>query len=80
MKLETITLNAQRNVTLTAYRLDVGGEFGNIPRRPAVLVLPGGGYSMCSDREADPVALAYGNTPPEQVEQLDAALRQIPNP
>jgi len=59
MKTETITLNAERNVTLTACLLDVGGEFGNIPRRPAVLVLPGGGYAMCSDREADPVALAY---------------------
>lgn len=59
MKTEKITLNAERNVTLTAYLLDVGGEFGNIPKRPAVLVLPGGGYAMCSDREADPVALAY---------------------
>ena len=27
--------------------------------RPLMLVLPGGGYSMCSDREAEPVALAY---------------------
>ena len=59
MRIEQIVLNAERNVTLTAYLLDVGGEFGNIPRRPAVLVLPGGGYAMCSEREADPVALAY---------------------
>lgn len=59
MKIEHIVLNAARSVTLTAYLLDVGGEFGNIPKRPAVLVLPGGGYAMCSDREADPVALAY---------------------
>lgn len=28
-------------------------------QRPAMLVLPGGGYTICSDREADPVALAY---------------------
>ena len=27
--------------------------------RPAVLVLPGGGYFSCSDREAEPVALAF---------------------
>lgn len=59
MQIQTITLNAQRNVTLTAYLQSVGGEFPNIPRRPAILVIPGGGYSMCSDREADPVALAY---------------------
>ena len=37
----------------------MGGEFAPLARRPAVLVLPGGGYQMCSDREADPVALAY---------------------
>ena len=64
---------------LTAYLLDVGGGFGNIPKRPAVLVLPGGGYAMCSDGEADPVALAYGSTPQEVVTRLNAALRQIPN-
>ena len=44
---------------LTAYLQPVGGEFAPLARRPAVLVLPGGGYRMCSDREADPVALAY---------------------
>lgn len=59
MRVETITLNESRNVTLTAYLQEVGGEFHHIPKRPAVLVLPGGGYYMCSDREADPVALAF---------------------
>lgn len=59
MKTEIITLNSQRNVTLTAYLQPIGGEFPNIIKRPAMLVLPGGGYTMCSDREADPVALAY---------------------
>lgn len=59
MRTEKLTLNEQRNVTLTAYLQDVGGEFPNICKRPAILVLPGGGYSMCSDREADPIALAY---------------------
>ena len=28
-------------------------------KHPAMLVIPGGGYSMTSDREAEPVALAY---------------------
>ena len=59
MKTEIITLNSQRNVTLTAYLQPVAGEFYNIAKRPAILVLPGGGYTMCSDREADPVALTY---------------------
>ena len=59
MVTETIVLNEERNVTLTVYLQRVGGEFPSITRRPAVLVIPGGGYRMCSDREADPVALAY---------------------
>lgn len=59
MQIEKIVLNEKRNVTLTSFLQDVGGEFPNIPKRPAMLVLPGGGYSMCSDREAEPVALTY---------------------
>lgn len=59
MRIETIMLNEERKVTLTAYVQQVDGEFLNIPRRPAILVLPGGGYSMCSEREAEPVAFAY---------------------
>lgn len=35
---EKITLNEERNVTLTACLQDVGGEFGNIPKRPAPLL------------------------------------------
>lgn len=58
MKAEVLTLNKERNVTLTAYIQEVGGEFSFV-KRPAMLVLPGGGYTMCSDREADCVALAY---------------------
>lgn len=58
MKAETIVLNEARNVTLTAYIQDVDGEFG-FSKRPAMVVIPGGGYAMCSDREGDPVAMAY---------------------
>lgn len=59
MKNEVITLREERNVTLTAYLQEVGGEFRNIGKRPAILILPGGGYQFCSDREADPVAFPY---------------------
>lgn len=59
MKTEEMILNEARHVTLIAYLQPVGGEFSNITKRPAMLVLPGGGYQICSDREADPVALAY---------------------
>ena len=59
MKTEIITLSEERNVTLTAYTQNVKGEFRNISKRPAILILPGGGYQYCSDREADPVAMPY---------------------
>ena len=59
MKYETICLNEERNVTLTSFILPVGGEFRNIPARPAILILPGGGYGMCSEREAELVAMSY---------------------
>lgn len=50
---ETIVLNKERNVTLTCYIQD------GIKKRPAMIVIPGGAYMYCSDREADPVASAY---------------------
>ena len=58
MKTEVISIHAERGVTLTAYLQDVRGEYG-FAERPAMLVIPGGGYSFCSDREAEPIALAY---------------------
>lgn len=59
MRVEKVMLNDEREVSLTAYLLDVEGEFRNIRKRPAVLILPGGGYQFCSEREADPVAMPY---------------------
>lgn len=61
MKYEVISLCKERNVTLTAFLQDVGGEFRGITERPAVMVIPGGGYQFCSDREAEAVAFAYLN-------------------
>ena len=58
MKTQEMVLHESRNVTLTAYVQEVDGEFG-FSKLPAILVLPGGRYAMCSDREADPVASAY---------------------
>lgn len=59
MQTEVVTLSEERKVTLTCYLQQTGGEFGHITKRPALLLLPGGGYSMCSDREADPVAFPF---------------------
>jgi acetyl esterase/lipase len=47
------------NAKLTCYVQEKSGELGNAQVRPAMLVFPGGGYSFCSDREAEPIALAY---------------------
>lgn len=55
-------INIRKNndkVTLSAYVLDCGGELANTNKRPAVLIMPGGGYTVCSDREAEPVAMAF---------------------
>ncbi len=57
MKVETQQITP--TATLTSYVLgDDPGLTGGQPR-PAVLVLPGGGYRYCSPREAEPLALAY---------------------
>jgi len=59
MKTYEIILNEERNVKLTAWIQSVEGQFHKITKRPAIVILPGGGYSMCSDREAEVVAFAY---------------------
>lgn len=59
MKIENIVLCKERNVTLTALIQDVGGEYRNVTARPGIIVIPGGGYMFCSDREAEPVALEF---------------------
>lgn len=61
MRIEHITLNEERNVTMAAYTQEVGGEFLHIPKRPAVIILPGGGYQFCSNREAEPAAISFLN-------------------
>ena len=47
------------NVTLTTYILDSSFDHKSGYKRPAVLVLPGGGYGMCSMREAEPIAMHF---------------------
>lgn len=46
-------------VTLTAYILDSSPEMPKNALRPAMLICPGGAYVMCSDREAEPVAMHF---------------------
>lgn len=58
MKTFEITLSEERNVTMTMY-LNLESKEFHCPARPLMVVLPGGGYGMCSDREAEIVALQY---------------------
>ena len=45
--------------TLTGFLHEPDPEMDNISAFPAILVLPGGGFRICSSREAEPVAMAY---------------------
>lgn len=58
MRVHTHTVGSH-GATLTAYVQDRSEQLPDRRQRPAVLVLPGGGYLFTSDREAEPVALAY---------------------
>lgn len=59
MNIEKIYLSEDKRVHLTAYIQDKSNEIKLSGKRPVVLVCPGGGYTMTSDREAEPIALAY---------------------
>lgn len=60
MHIERIPLREGRDdVTLTTYVLDDSSQMLSGSPRPAVLILPGGAYMMCSDREGEPVAMAF---------------------
>ena len=44
---------------LDVYTHDICGEFTKGRIRPAMLVLPGGGYAYCSAREKEPIVFSY---------------------
>ena len=45
--------------TLTCYRHTAIAELGVVRPRPALVIIPGGGYAMISERESETVALRY---------------------
>ena len=59
MLVKTYNLTDDPDITLTAYIPDISEDMKNMKVKPSVLVLPGGAYKFCSDREAEPIALAY---------------------
>lgn len=56
---KTIKLFEHSDATLTTYVLDDGEYETKNTVRPAVLICPGGGYTMISRNEGEPVAIAY---------------------
>lgn len=59
MKMIHIPLPDHPEATLEGYILDGELSLGQCSARPAIVVLPGGGYAYCCPREAEPVALKY---------------------
>lgn len=51
-----------RNATLTCYLPNHLNEMNIIrEKRPCILIIPGGGYKSCAEREAEPIALKFLN-------------------
>lgn len=62
MKCQKIYLREGRtDVTLTTYILDDSPEMLGGKCRPAILICPGGAYLNCSDREGEPIAIAFAS-------------------
>lgn len=59
MQIETIKFfEEDENVSLTSYIRDNNDELCT-PPRPALVICPGGGYEFLSERESEPVAMAF---------------------
>ncbi len=56
---KTFFLNKEKTTQMKAYLLDDVETLQWCKKRPAILILPGGGYEYCSGREAEPIAMRY---------------------
>lgn len=55
-----ITVSGYKNAgELSIYLIGQSPEMPGHEKRPLVLICPGGGYCMTSDREAEPIAIQY---------------------
>lgn len=59
MHMEKIILDPKADTSLTIYLHEEKKEYQRIDKRPFLLVIPGGGYGFCSEREAEPIALKF---------------------
>lgn len=57
--MEMYTYTLPSGAKLVGYLRDETTEMPAFNTRPAMLILPGGGYAYCSAREADPVAMQF---------------------
>ena len=57
--MEMYTYTLPSGAKLIGYLRDETTEMPAFNTRPAMLILPGGGYAYCSAREADPVAMQF---------------------
>ena len=58
----TKEINRNERVKLVCYLSDTSGmcySAFDLQNRPAILIFPGGGYSFCSEVEAEPIALKF---------------------
>lgn len=56
---EKIYLSEDESVYFSTYMIENSIELQQGVLRPAIVICPGGGYSFTSDREAEPIALAF---------------------
>ncbi|MCU9758946.1 alpha/beta hydrolase, partial [Enterococcus faecalis] len=59
MYTKKIAFDPRADTGLTLYLNDQLVSMGRIEKRPFILVIPGGGYSCCSEKEAEPIALSF---------------------
>ena len=59
MKMFHMNVPGSKEATLDGYILDTYTMLGQYTKRPAVLVIPGGGYVYCARAEGEPVAMAF---------------------
>ncbi len=52
-------LNDETNAKLTGYLREATGEMPEYANRPAILVIPGGGYGWVSERENEPIVVYF---------------------
>ena len=58
-KIEIQLKNSEFKANLFTYFLDNSPEIDPKRKRPVVLICPGGGYAMTSDREAEALAVKF---------------------